>query len=85
MYFYLLILIYQNRTQQYFQSQKSSMIDYMLNVATSFFSLYKIKEFVKKLFFILLRSLVLIIFIIKNTYFVNVVETESLNRSTIVV
>jgi hypothetical protein len=57
------------------------MINYVLNFAVFSFSMYKIKEFMRKSFFILLESLDLTLFLIENARYVVSVETKRVNTS----
>jgi hypothetical protein len=59
------------------------MIESVLNIAVISLSIYNIRESVRNLSSILLRSLVLTIFIAKNTRFVVAVETERVSKNTI--
>jgi hypothetical protein len=58
------------------------MIESVLSVAVISFSMYNIKESVKNLSLILLRNLVLMIFMAKNTHSVVAVEMERVSRNT---
>ena len=49
--------------------QQSSMIYSILNVVAMYLPIYKIKEYVKKASFVLLRNLTLTIFMTENTCF----------------
>jgi hypothetical protein len=59
------------------------MIESMLIVTSTYFSMYTIKEFVRNLSSILLQSLILTIFIVENARFVVTIETERVSISTI--
>ena len=59
------------------------MINYVLNFAVFSFSMYKIKEFIRKSFFILLESLDLTLFLTENAHHIVAVETKRVNTSTI--
>jgi hypothetical protein len=59
------------------------MIESMLIVAATSLSIYTIKESVRNSSSILLRSLVLIIFIVENARYVVVIETGRVSTSTI--
>ena len=65
-------------TQCSFESRKLSMIDYVLNVATIFSSssIYKFKETVRTLSFILLQSIVLTLLMFENACVIIAVEIE---------
>ena len=52
------------------------MINYVLNFVVFSFSMYKIKEFIIKSFFILLESLDLTLFLIENASYIVAVETK---------
>ncbi len=69
-----------NKSQSVFKLLKSFIIKSVLNVAISF-SMYKIKESVKKSFSTLLQSLVLTIFMVENVCFVVVVETRRVSTN----
>ena len=64
-----------------FKSQISSTIDYKINIKATFFSNYKIKEFVRKLSLVFLRNLILTIFIFKSVCVIITIETRKLNKS----
>jgi hypothetical protein len=59
------------------------MIEFVQSVVAISFSIYNIKESIRNSYAILLRSLVLIIFMVENAYFVVAVETGRVSRSTI--
>ena len=57
------------------------MIESKLNIETISFSIYNIKEFVKKLFYILFRRLVSTTFIAENARSVIAIETRKVNTN----
>ena len=74
-------IIYEKRTRCSFKSSKSSLIKSKLKVEAISFSMYNIKESVKKSFSILLQKLVLTTFITENAYSVVAVETGRVSTS----
>ena len=77
----LYTIIYEKGTRCSFKFSKSSTIEFKLNVEVISFSMYNIKESVKKSFSILFQRLVLITFITENARFVVVVETGRVSTS----
>ncbi len=73
-------MIYQNETGRFFKSQekkkKKIMIKFVLNIAEIFFLMCKIKESIRKVSFILLQIIILIVKI--------VIKIGRLSRSTII-
>ena len=75
---FLYTIIYEKETRR---SSKSSMIESKLNVEAISFSMYNIKEFVKKSFSILFQVLVLTTFVAENARSVVAVETGRVSTS----
>ena len=59
------------------------MIAYVLNFVKVLFLIYKIKESIKILSFILLQNLVLTIFMVENTHPLVAVDTRRISTSTL--
>ena len=78
---FLNTIIYENGIRRSFKSSKSSMIESKLNVEIISFSMYNIKESIKKSFFILFQRLFLTTFIVENVRSVVVVETGRISTS----
>ncbi len=59
------------------------MIAYVLNFVKVLFLIYKIKESIKILSFILLQNLALTIFMVENTHPLVAVDTRRISTSTL--